>query len=179
MLELSSRISRNGVKGTAIEKSQCRNFGDIFGKADATGAENAALVIQDDLGADRLFLGFFELGFKEERGLLPVLVDIFLKFALAGLVANRAIQGVVLVCYKELQKRDRFCAFTAGRRLRSEYKTSMPGASAWRRDCLTGDFPDLRRAIRIQDRLAFAGPERAFHTRSGHIRQLPATGSLG
>ena len=68
---------------------------DLFDKADATGAQNAPLVIQHDMRANRLGLMSFDLILVHPAVIKPELHVIFLQIALTRLVAHGAIQRMV------------------------------------------------------------------------------------
>ena len=74
---------------------QFRGFGDLARKTHAAGAEDAALLIQNDVRPDGS--GFLPLGlvFVEARIVKPVLHVVVLELAFARLIADRAIQRMI------------------------------------------------------------------------------------
>ena len=79
----------------AAEDAQLRRLGDFFHEAHAAGAEHAALLVEHHQVGELLALVAQHLGALEPRGLEVVAHVVVLQLALTGLVADRAVDGVV------------------------------------------------------------------------------------
>ena len=95
VVEFARFEGTDGVVGTAIHDAQRVVASNVASEADAPGAQDAALVIEDDAGTEIDRLGLVDLGFDKLTVGLAVLDRVFLKFALTGLVANGAIERMV------------------------------------------------------------------------------------
>ena len=84
-----------GGVGAALGEAEDRIAGDFVHEADAAAAEDAALVVEADAGADIDVFGLFHLVIGEAGAAAAVFDGVFLEAAFAGLVADRAIEGVV------------------------------------------------------------------------------------
>ena len=74
---------------------QFSRFADIASEANASRAQDAALLIQHDMRADGGCFFTFPLVFIEARVVKTVLHVIILQFALTGLIADRTIQRMI------------------------------------------------------------------------------------
>jgi hypothetical protein len=79
----------------AAEDPQLAGAGDLVAEAHAPRAQDAALGVQDHVGAQRHRLGLADLVLHHPRVVEPVLHVVDLEPALARLVADRAIEWVV------------------------------------------------------------------------------------
>ena len=96
VVELLARKQADARVVAALEDAQFARFGDLVAEPRAARAEDAALLVEHDLGAQIHDLAFVDLGLQRHVALIgAVLHVVVLEFALAGLVADRAIDGVV------------------------------------------------------------------------------------
>ena len=79
----------------ALLGGQLAGTGNLVAEADAAGAEDAALAVEDHVGANGLGLALAVLGGGDARRLVVVRHVVVLEFALAGLVADGAVDRVV------------------------------------------------------------------------------------
>ena len=105
----------NGQRGVtaAIDEAEDIIVSNLFHEADASGAENAALVIENDPLADIDLLRFLDLVILEAGGIVAVLHGELLQTALAGLVADRTVERVI----DQEELHDPLAAFFNQRRL--------------------------------------------------------------
>src|SRR5205807_1762229 len=95
IVERLSRVAGEGVKAAPIHDAQGIVANDVFGEADAAGAEDAAFVIEHDSGAEVHAFGFMDFGLDKAARGFAVIHGVLLQFALACLVADRAVQGMI------------------------------------------------------------------------------------
>ena len=86
--------SQNGVTA-AIDETEHIVSCDFLTKANATGAEDAAFVIERDTGPDFDPLWLFDFVFQETRIGPAIFNAEFLETTLTGLIANRAIERMI------------------------------------------------------------------------------------
>ncbi len=84
-----------GGVGAALGEAKDRIGSDLVHEADAARAHDAALVVQADARADIDVFRLFHLHVDEARDAAAEANRLFLKTALARLIADRAVQGVV------------------------------------------------------------------------------------
>src|SRR6185295_5202286 len=83
---------RDDVPVAAAGDDQLRRLRVLAHEADAARAEDAALLVEQDVVADRLVLQELALRLAEAAGAVAVLVGEVLQVALARLVADRAVE---------------------------------------------------------------------------------------
>ena len=88
-------VAGNGVVGTAVHDSQHFLAHDFLHEANAAAAQHAALLVQIHARADGQVLALLGLGLSEAVRAATVVGGVFLELALAGLVADGAVQRVV------------------------------------------------------------------------------------
>ncbi len=90
-----ARVTGQGRVTAALDEPETVLAGDFVHEPDATRAENAALVVERDLRPDRRFFRLVDLRLDEPAFALAVIDRELLQAALAGLVADRAVERVV------------------------------------------------------------------------------------
>ena len=87
----------NGQRGVAaaVDEAEDVVVGHFLHEADAAGAEDAAFVIEDDVFANVLALGFFDFVLDEVRSAVAELDGEFLQAAFPGFVADGAVERMV------------------------------------------------------------------------------------
>src|SRR5437588_11354376 len=108
---LSGMRGQHGVTA-AIDKSEDIVLRDFVAKPNATRTENAAFVVERDARPELHRFWFLDFVLEKARTGCAVLNAEFLELALAGLIADRAVEGVV----DEQKFRDDFAAFLPHRR---------------------------------------------------------------
>ena len=83
------------LAGSALDQRDEGVTGDLLGEAGAPRAQDAALAVEQDLLGDDVRLGEGALGLDEARLAATVAHGLVLQRALAALVADRAVEGVV------------------------------------------------------------------------------------
>src|SRR5690242_3963156 len=83
------------VVAAATRETESVVADDVLGEPDATRTQDTTLIVEHDARAEINRLGLVNLRFDEPAGRLAVVHRIFLKFAFAGLVADRAVERMV------------------------------------------------------------------------------------
>ena len=95
IVEFAAREAGQRVVGTAVDEAQDGVLGDLAGEAHAARAEDAAFVVERDAGPEAGLLRLGVLLVDIARITAAVFGGEFLQLALAGLVADRAVERVV------------------------------------------------------------------------------------
>ena len=95
VIEADVRVDGDRSVSAALGESEDGFFGDFVHEADTAAAHNAAFVVEADVFANIDVLGLLDLGFLEAGLAAAVFDGKFLKFAFAGLVADRAVERVI------------------------------------------------------------------------------------
>ena len=112
VIQFAAREAGQRVVGTAVDEAQDRVLGDLAGEAHAARAEDAAFVVERDARPEAGLLRLGVLLVDVARITAAVFGGELLQLALAGLVADRAVERVV----EEKHLRHAFAAgFDAGR----------------------------------------------------------------
>src|SRR5206468_10952329 len=99
----------------AVDKSEHIVLGNFVAKSHATRAKNAAFIIERDPRAELHRLRLFDLVFEKARAARAVLNAELLELALAGLLADRAIERKI----EQQEFHYPFAAFLNHRRVRA------------------------------------------------------------
>src|SRR5205085_222782 len=91
---LARMRGQHGV-AAAINKSEHIVIHNLLAKTNATRTENAALIVQGHARSQLHRFRFLDLVLQEARAGRTVLDTEFLKLALAGLIADRAIERMI------------------------------------------------------------------------------------
>lgn len=152
----------------AVDEAEAIVLGHLVHEADATRAQDATLVIEDDTLADVDMLGLLDLVILEAGISLAVLDGELLEAALARLVANGAVEGVV----DEKELKDALAAFLDERGVRADAESlgDLDGAG----DGGTRAPSNDRAAILAQLGLAVRA-----HLGSAHLDQAHAAVARG
>ncbi len=95
IIEPLSRMDRERGVAAAFREAEHIVVDRLLGKTDATRAHDAALVVQHDALADVHPLRLLDLLLDETAVIVAVLDRVFLQLALAGLVADRAVERMI------------------------------------------------------------------------------------
>ena len=147
VLELLARVARERAVAAAVHEAEHVVLRDLLAEANAARTEDAALVIERDTRPELGALGLHVLLLDEARVAAAVGGGVLLELALAGLVADRAVERVV----DEEELGDTLAGLTGHRRtgLHMQAGRGVGGAA----DLRARDPVDLRPARgRVHDR---------------------------
>ena len=162
VVERFAGIMRERAVTAAVDEAERVVAGDVAREPDAARAQDATFRIEHDARPEVNGLRLVNLRLDEAARALAIVHGVFLQFTFAGLVADRAIERMI-----DEQKLKHALAhlFHSGRRrvnFHSRRNRRRAGNGRTRRFC------DLRRAVRIQHRLAIRAERRRAELDEAH-----------